>query len=131
MSSLVAFRRTNWGLWRGLQYLYFGSPCQGSCLRSRLRGSQKRLYKSIFSPSVTAKPCHRSTAVSVGASKLTLRDCHRQSAPSSEGGKGACHGFIPTNPDLFSTFLISMLKLHIFNVAVFYYGGEGEACFAG
>ena len=30
--------------------------------------------------------CHLSTAVSVGASKLTLRDCHRQSAPSSEGG---------------------------------------------
>ena len=35
-----------------------GTATVSGCLRSRLRGSQKRLYYSIFSPSVTAKPCH-------------------------------------------------------------------------
>ena len=57
--------------------------------RLRERKTKVYIYLYSFSPSVTAKPCHLSTAVSVGASKLTLRDCHRQSAPSSEGG-GKC-----------------------------------------
>ena len=35
-----------------------GSPFQGSCLQSRLRGSRESRNYNDFSPSVTAKPCH-------------------------------------------------------------------------
>ena len=43
---------------QSVKKVHFGSPCQGSCLRGRLRGSHKRLYYSIFSPSGTALPGH-------------------------------------------------------------------------
>ena len=57
-----------------------------SVARLRVRRVEVSMYLHLFLSLRHGEPCHLSTAVSVGASKLTLRDCHRQSAPSSEGG---------------------------------------------
>ena len=70
-----------------------GAPLGGAVEQGETEGLQIILkalgfiVRYYYNPSVTSR--HLSTAVSVGASKLTLRDCHRQSAPSSEGGKGS------------------------------------------
>ena len=57
-----------------------------SVARLRERRAEVSMYLTFLLSLRHGEPCHLSTAVSVGASKLTLRDCHRQSAPSSEGG---------------------------------------------
>ena len=59
----------------------FGSPCQGSCLRSRLRGSRKRHYSGLFSPSVFLLRKNPPSRLSPRSVLLLRRGVHRTPAP--------------------------------------------------